>query len=138
MPGSGSTHAPAVEGDDLVDTRVWQPVLSRLYGKDVPADHPMRAVGFERENLALNLSSQYRSDLLSLMYGGAAARFTNPTMGEMFSRLVTGRKVERSLVWLGQGTGHSLHPASRLTVCSGLKMLEACHGMLRSDTRLQR
>ena len=89
---------PAVEGDQTTDTVVWRPVLERLYGESVRADHPLRAVGFERENLALNLSQGYRTELLSLMYGGAAARFTNPKLCEMFSRLVTGRKVERALV----------------------------------------
>jgi hypothetical protein len=89
---------PAAEGDQTTDTAVWRPVLERLYGETVPADHPLRAVGFERENLALNLSQGYRTELLSLMYGGAAARFTNPKLCEMFSRLVTGRKVQRSLV----------------------------------------
>ncbi len=89
---------PAIEGDQMTDTAVWQPLLDRLYGEQVPANHPLRAVGFERENLALNLSNAYRTQLLSLMYGGAAARFTNPKLCEMFSRLVTGRKVERSLV----------------------------------------
>ena len=89
---------PAIEGDQITDTAVWRPVLERLYGANVPRNHPLRAVGFERENLALNLSQGYRTELLSLMYGGAAARFTNPKLCEMFSRLVTGRKVERSLV----------------------------------------
>jgi hypothetical protein len=89
---------PAAEGDQMIDTAVWKPVLNQLYGDNVPANHPLRAVGFERENLALNLTPDYRKQLLSLMYGGAAARFTNPKLCEMFSRLVTGRKVERSLV----------------------------------------
>jgi hypothetical protein len=86
------------QGDGVIDTSVWQPVLRELYGKVVPADHPFRAIGVERENLALNLSYVYRTQLLSLMYGGAAARFTNPKLAEMFSRLVTGKKVEQSLV----------------------------------------
>jgi hypothetical protein len=85
-------------GDRLVDTHVWAPVLDHVYGRAVPANHPFRAVGFERENLALNIGHRYRSDLLSLMYGGAAARFSNPKLCEMFARLVTGRKVERTLV----------------------------------------
>jgi len=90
-------RSPAL-GDGVIDTAVWQPVLAELYGQQVPDDQPFRAVGFERENLALNLSYNYRTQLLSLMYGGAAARFTNPKLCEMFSRLVTGQKVERSLV----------------------------------------
>ncbi|MDP9190652.1 MAG: hypothetical protein M3P06_03005 [Acidobacteriota bacterium] len=88
----------AVQGDQVIDTSVWQPVLDELYGTDVPENHPLRAVGFERENLALNLSHVYRTQLLSMMYGGATARFTNPKLSEMFSRLVTGRRVERALV----------------------------------------
>ncbi|HEU4889594.1 MAG TPA: hypothetical protein VFV49_17040 [Thermoanaerobaculia bacterium] len=99
---------PANEGDQITDTAVWQPVLDRLYGERVPAGNPLRAVGFERENLALNLSHAYRTQLLSLMYGGAAARFTNPKLCEMFSRLVTGKKVERSLVLGVPGAGEEL------------------------------
>jgi hypothetical protein len=89
---------PVAEGDQLMDTATWAPVMAQLYGDHVPANHPFRAIGFERENLALNLSETYRKEFLSLMYGGAAARFTNPKLCEMFSRLVTGRQVERSLV----------------------------------------
>ncbi|MFL6247169.1 MAG: hypothetical protein ACJ74H_14145 [Thermoanaerobaculia bacterium] len=99
---------PALEGDQMTDTAVWQPVLERLYGERVPANHPLRAVGFERENLALNITHAYRSQLLSLMYGGAAARFTNPKLCEMFSRLVIGKKVERSLVLGVPGAGEEL------------------------------
>jgi hypothetical protein len=87
-----------LQGDQMIDTLTWAAVLSELYGDRVPENHPLRAVGFERENLALNLSNAYRTQLLSLMYGGAAARFTNPKLCEMFSRLVTGRRVERTLV----------------------------------------
>ena len=99
---------PAPEGDQMTDTAVWQPVLDRLYGESVPANHPLRAVGFERENLALNITHAYRSQFLSLMYGGAAARFTNPKLCEMFSRLVTGKRVERSLVLGVPGAGEEL------------------------------
>lgn len=99
---------PAVEGDQITDTVVWRPVLERLYGQNVPPNHPLRAIGFERENLALNLSQGYRTELLSLMYGGAAARFTNPKLCEMFSRIVTGRKVERSLVVGAAAPGEAL------------------------------
>lgn len=99
---------PSLEGDQMTDTAVWQPVLDRLYGDRVPANHPLRAVGFERENLALNITHAYRTQLLSLMYGGAAARFTNPKLCEMFSRLVTGKKVERSLVLGVPGAGEEL------------------------------
>jgi hypothetical protein len=99
---------PALEGDQMTDTTVWQPVLDRLYGEQVPPSHPLRAVGFERENLALNLTHAYRTQLLSLMYGGAAARFTNPKLCEMFSRLVTGKKIERSLVLGAPGAGEEL------------------------------
>jgi hypothetical protein len=92
------SRSPAT-GDGVIDTAVWQPVIGQLYGSDVPEDQPFRAVGLERENLALNLSHEYRTQLLSLMYGGSAARFTNPKLCEMFSRLVTGRKVAESLVF---------------------------------------
>jgi hypothetical protein len=99
---------PSLEGDQMTDTAVWQPVLDRLYGEPVPSNHPLRAVGFERENLALNLSQAYRTQLLSLMFGGAAARFTNPKLCEIFSRLVTGKKVERSLVLGTTSAGEAL------------------------------
>ena len=99
---------PALEGDQITDTHVWRPALERLYGENVPANHPLRSIGFERENLALNLSQGYRTELLSLMYGGAAARFTNPKLCEMFSRIVTGRKVERSLVIGTPASGEAL------------------------------
>lgn len=101
---------PAAAGDQVVDTTVWTPVLEYLYGTAVPGNHPMRAVGFERESLALNVSHQYRTQLLSLMYGGAAARFTNPKLCEMFSRLVTGRRVDRSLVFGVTAPGEEPRP----------------------------
>lgn len=93
-----STERPPGTGDDLVDTRVWMPVLEELYGDRTPRDHTFFGVAPERENLALNLVQYYRGQFLSMILGGASSTWTNPKLCEIFSRLVTGKQVSTRLV----------------------------------------
>lgn len=88
------------EGDDLLDTSIWLPVLEHLYGgRDaIPPDHSFYSASPERENLAYNLMDSYRQQYLSVVLGGGSSTWTMPRVCEIFSRLVTGRQVEANLV----------------------------------------
>ena len=85
-------------GDDVVDTTLWLPLLSRLYGDEIPRFHPFYGVSPERENLAYNLIDNYRTEYLSGILGGASSVWTNTKVAESFARLVTGLKVRQTLV----------------------------------------
>ncbi len=88
------------EGDDLVDTSPWLPVMEHLYGNrdSIPPDHPFYGASPERENLAYNLMDSYRQQYLSVVLGGGSSTWTMPRVCEIFSRLVTGRQVDANLV----------------------------------------
>jgi hypothetical protein len=98
-PDRNPRRAPG-EGDDLIDTSPWLPVLEHLYGKreSIPPDHPFYGASPERENLAYNLMDSYRQQYLSVVLGGGSSTWTMPRVCEIFSRLVTGRQVEANLV----------------------------------------
>ncbi|MCP4661604.1 MAG: hypothetical protein GY856_39895 [bacterium] len=100
------------EGDDLVDTSLWLPLLELLYGtEDIPRYHPFYGVSPERENLAYNLINQYRQQYLSTILGGASSVWTNPKVCEITSRLVTGGKIRRNLVHrIESGDGEIIEP----------------------------
>ena len=86
--------------DDLVDTSMWSPLLEHLYEnrEAIPLDHSFYAVSAERENLAYNLINDYRTQYLSVILGGGSSTWTMPRLAEVFSRLVTGRRIERTLI----------------------------------------
>ncbi len=88
------------EGDDLVNTSPWLPVMEHLYGSrdSIPPDHSFYGASPERENLAYNLMDSYRQQYLSVVLGGGSSTWTMPRVCEIFSRLVTGRQVDASLV----------------------------------------
>lgn len=89
---------PAGEGDDLIDTSIWRPVLTQLYGEQLPRETTFRGASPERENLALNLIDDYRREYLTLVLGGGESTWTMPRIAGVFSRLVTGKKIEPRLV----------------------------------------
>ncbi|MES1245885.1 MAG: hypothetical protein ABUT39_30035 [Acidobacteriota bacterium] len=91
---------PPGEGDDLVDTSIWMPVLEYLYDgrESIPPDHPFYGASPERENLAYNLMDSYRQQYLSVVLGGGSSTWTMPRVAEIFSRLVTGKQVDANLV----------------------------------------
>lgn len=93
-----STRWPAGDGDDLIDTSIWRPVLAQLYGDQLPRETTFRGASPERENLALNLIDDYRREYLSLVLGGGESTWTMPRIASVFSRLVTGKKIEPRLV----------------------------------------
>ena len=93
-----ATRWPAGEGDDLIDTSIWRPVLAQLYGEELPRETTFRGASPERENLALNLIDDYRREYLSLVLGGGESTWTMPRIASVFSRLVTGKKIEPRLV----------------------------------------
>lgn len=88
------------EGDDLVDTAMWVPLLEHLYEQreHVPVDHSFYAVSPDRENLAYNLIENYRTQYLSVILGGGSSTWTMPRLAEVFSRLVTGRRIQRTWI----------------------------------------
>ena len=83
---------------DLLDTRIWEPMLIHLYGSNVPREHPFYGVSPERENLAYNFINNYRGQYLSLILGGGSSTWTNIKLTEAFSRLMTGRRVKASII----------------------------------------
>ncbi len=98
-PDRQPRRAPG-DGDDLVDTSPWLPVLEHLYGdrNSIPPDHPFFSASPERENLAYNLMDSYRQQYLSAVLGGGSSTWTMPRVCEIFSRLVTGRQVKANLI----------------------------------------
>lgn len=87
------------QGDDLIDTSVWLPLLAVLYGEDeVPLGHPFYGVSPERTHLAFNLIDDFRREYLSLILGGGSSTWTNPHVAAVFARLATGTKVRPNLV----------------------------------------
>ncbi len=94
----GSRRWPAGDGDDLIDTSIWRPVLAQLYGDELPRENTFRGASPERENLALNLIDDYRREYLSLVLGGGESTWTMPRIASVFSRLVTGHAIEPRLV----------------------------------------
>jgi hypothetical protein len=105
-------HGPG-EGDDLVDTSMWLPLLEHLYEdtEEIPVDHSFYAVSAERENLAYNLITDYRTQYLSVILGGGSSTWTLPRVSEVFSRLVTGRRIRRTLIRrVGLWEGNTIEP----------------------------
>ncbi len=94
---SAERWAPS-EGDDLIDTSIWRPVLAQLYGDRLPKETTFRGASPERENLALNLIDDYRREYLSLVLGGGESTWTMPRIASVFSRLITGKRIEPQLV----------------------------------------
>ncbi len=106
--GATATLAPRSapgRGNDHIDTSIWLPLLNYLYPKGIPTStstgwagyEPFVGVSPERENLAYNLISDYRAQYLSVILGGASSTFTTPKLCEMFSRLVTGKRIATTL-----------------------------------------
>ncbi len=93
-----SERWPAGAGDDLIDTSIWRPVLTHLYGEELPRTSTFRGASPERENLALNLIEDYRRKVLSLVLGGGESTWTMPRIASVFARLATGKKIEPRLV----------------------------------------
>ncbi|MDP9122092.1 MAG: hypothetical protein M3O15_12135, partial [Acidobacteriota bacterium] len=92
-------HRGPGAGDDLVDTSAWLPLLDHLYGHDaIPLDHPFFNVSPERENLAFNLTRDYRAQYLTSILGGGSSTWTNPQLCRIFSSLVTGKRPTANLV----------------------------------------
>ena len=90
---------PPAEGDDLINTYVWKPVMDYIFEDEPPPeDHPFFGISPERENLALNFVPDYRGGFISLPLGGGNSVWTNLKICEVFSRLVTGTKVAYRLV----------------------------------------
>jgi hypothetical protein len=105
-------HGPG-EGDDLVDTSMWLPLLEQLYEdkENIPVNHSFYAASPERENLAYNLITDYRTQYLSVILGGGSSTWTMPRVAEVFSRLVTGRRVNRTLIRrVGLWDGDTIEP----------------------------
>ncbi len=86
-------------GDDLLDTTIWLPLLKHLYAdNEIPLAHAFYGISPERENLGYNLIDNYRTRFISMILGGASSSWTNVKLTEIFSRMVTGEKVEASIV----------------------------------------
>ncbi|CAM2008939.1 hypothetical protein [Acanthopleuribacter pedis] len=86
------------DGDDFIDTRPWRPLLEHLYREEIPVKHAFYGVSPERESLNYNLADQFRSQYISMILGGGDSLWTNIKVCEVFSRLVSGEKIEATLV----------------------------------------
>jgi hypothetical protein len=85
------------------DLRPWAPLLAKLTeGEDEESAWKVRAalqaVSPERVNLSLNQVTDFRTELVSLLLGGATSQWTNVQLAEALSRLVTGRQIEATMV----------------------------------------
>lgn len=85
-------------GDSLFDTTLWTPLLTHLYGEDIPRSHAFYGIAPERENLALNLSGDYRTEYISLILGGGSSICSNIKTAEIFSSLVMNQRIRPNLV----------------------------------------
>lgn len=85
------------------DLRPWSDLLAKLTeGESEETAWKVRAalqsVSPERVNLSLNQVTDFRTELISLLLGGATSRWTNVQLAEAMSRLVTKRAVEATIV----------------------------------------
>ncbi len=99
--GSLSRHLEPGDGDDFLDADIWKPVFGYLYNEaeqNALKRNPFLYISPERENLSLNLIKNYRTEYLSLILGGGNSVWTNIKVTEIFSRLITGKKIKNRLV----------------------------------------
>lgn len=85
------------------DLRPWRALVEKFTeGEDATRAWKLRAafqaVSPERVNLSLNQVTDYRTEYVSLLLGGASSVWTNVQLAEALSRLVTKRRVEASML----------------------------------------
>jgi len=105
------TPRGAGRGDDLLDTTIWLPLLKHIYAEnEIPLNHAFYGISPERENLGYNLVDNYRTRFISMILGGASSSWTNVKLTEIYSRMVTGQRVEASIVRRMQSPSFELMP----------------------------
>lgn len=85
------------------DLRPWAKLLATIAeGQDEERSWKVRAalqgVSPERVNLSMNQVTDFRTELTSLLLGGATSQWTNVQLAEALSRIVTGRQIEATMV----------------------------------------
>jgi cell division protein FtsI/penicillin-binding protein 2 len=87
-------------GTDHLDPSSWRFLIDYLYpGTGMVPTGTLLHASPERMNLSLDLVDDYRNQFLPLILGSGYSRWTNIDVCQTFSRLVTGLKVESSLVY---------------------------------------
>lgn len=160
--GGGAAPRIPTEGGDSVgrsamvtmnyDLRPWSTLVEKL---TAPEDDrvawkvraALQAVSPERVNLSLNQVTNFRTELVSLLLGGASSQWTNVQLAEALSRLVTKRRVEATLLSDLRPRARAGHPApvvklpptelgvsdeARATVLRGMqRVIRGGHGTAR-------
>jgi cell division protein FtsI/penicillin-binding protein 2 len=85
------------------DLRPWRKLVETFTEGEEPEKAwklraAFQAVSPERVNLSLNQVTDYRTEFVSLLLGGASSLWTNVQLAEGLSRLVTKRQVEASMI----------------------------------------
>ncbi|HEV7764550.1 MAG TPA: hypothetical protein VGQ76_06075 [Thermoanaerobaculia bacterium] len=85
------------------DLRPWRTLIER-FTADQSSESAwkvraaLQSVSPERVNLSLNQVTDFRTEFVSLLLGGASAQWTNVQLAEALSRLVTKRQVEATML----------------------------------------
>ena len=85
------------------DLRPWRGLVEKFTeGEDAEKAWKLRAafqaVSPERVNLSFNQVTDFRTEFVSVLLGGASSTWTNVQLAEALSRLVTKRRVEASML----------------------------------------
>ncbi|MDO8608852.1 MAG: hypothetical protein Q7R40_20155 [Phaeospirillum sp.] len=88
------------EGNDLLDTGLWRDWIRHMYGNSqIPENHPFLHVAPDRVRIPFRLVKDYRGEYLPLILGGGFSRWTTLQVAEAYSRLATGKKISKRLVY---------------------------------------
>jgi cell division protein FtsI/penicillin-binding protein 2 len=103
VPTGPKTSARGTMVTMQYDLRPWRALVEKFTeGQDAEKAWKLRAafqaVSPERVNLSLNQVTNYRTEFVSLLLGGASSTWTNVQLAESLSRLVTKRRVEASML----------------------------------------
>ena len=128
LGGAADRGAEEAQAGRAYDLGVWRNLAFPL-GADVAGS--LAIISPEREAFAMGAIKNLRNDYLELIMGGGDSRWTTFKIAEVFSRLVTGRRIEANIVMPGgarrAATALPFRPGSgdpnspRMTLLAGME-----------------
>lgn len=118
---------PGVESPPTrYDTSLWPNPAPSAEEEDA-WNRAFRQVSPDNESFGLGAVRQFHNDYINLILGGVHSRWTTVKVAEVFSRVVTGRRIEASFLRRPQGSGAPglgrLDSNARAAILDGLRQV---------------
>ncbi|MCC6786958.1 MAG: hypothetical protein IT547_03890 [Hyphomonadaceae bacterium] len=127
-------------GDDIRNVYIWREVFT-LYSLADPC--AFGGVTPQRENFRLDRDFEFESDALPVMIGGGDATWTNVTLAQSYTRLVTGAAVEARIFASAPNapvppTSIRMRPEARQRLTHALTLVTHSDGTARAFSETSR